>query len=353
MKERYKAKLPDRDVDVLTAVYQLQAVLSRDLIRTYYASEQSGQKRLGKLCLMGYLDRTRTVDERGRANGSVYSITDQAIEELTRISKISQPRRARDLKLPTLEMLLRIEVSKVAITLEKAGWNFLGSRDGKTQLSLQGVSPMQCLFTTPEGKPYQVYVLNKNSLEQTFVKIVSELKENKHGSIILYKAEFPTDIMPAYQDIVKYITAQEASALELCLIPLATYVDSEGEDQNFAVNALLYGGNVQAERYLRRNYERFKYTDNRYNFGNMAVERGGREYLVCNYLRRDRTALQLLVKYLTQDEYRSTGKGAIVLTWNGFVDEVQQILDGYQKRDFILVKGITVEDILEAQAVVK
>lgn len=351
--KEYKTRLSERDVTMLMEIYQLQAIRARDLVSIHFKTERHGLERLQELCGRGYLERTFTVKDTGQRNQSVYNIADKGIEVLFRLGKISQERRARDLKLPSLEMLLRIEVSKVAITLEKAGWKILGSRDAKTQLSLPSMSPMQCLFTTPEGKPYQVYVLNKNSLEQTLVKIISELKDNRHGSIVLYKAEFPTDETPAYQDIVKYITEQNVSALELCLIPLATFVDSEGKYQNFAVNALQYGGDEKAERYLRNNYDGFKYTDNRYGFGNMTVERGDREYLVCNYLWRDRTALGLLAKHFKEDEYRNTGKGAIVLTWNGLANEVQKVIDSYQRRDFILVKSIGLQDILDSQEVPK
>ena len=71
--------------------------------------------------------------------------------------------------------------------------------------------------------------------------------------------------------------------------------------------------------------------------------------MICNYLRRDQTALRALARYLTRTEYENTGKGAIVLTWRGFVDEAQQIIDDYQKRDFIQVKEVTIQEIIDSQ----
>ena len=252
--------------------------------------------------------------------------------------------------LATQEMLVRIEVSKVAINLERAGWKFIGGRDGKRTLGLQPTSPMQLGFTTPEGKTYQVYVLNKSSQEQTLIRIITELKGSRHGGIVLYKADSPGEETPAYVDFLKLLTEQEVAMNELCLIPLATYTHEKDGKQNFPINALLHGGAAQVEQYLRQHYERFKYSDNRYGFGSMVVEQGGREYLVCNYLWHDRAALRLLTKHLTQTEYRNTGKGGIILTWKGFAREVRQTIDSVQKRDFIKVEGIEMRDIVESMA---
>ncbi|MDR3543312.1 MAG: hypothetical protein P4L69_20480 [Desulfosporosinus sp.] len=106
---------------------------------------------------------------------------------------------------------------------------------------------------------------------------------------------------------------------------------------------------MQVERYLCKLYGKVRYSDNLFHFGNMVVEQEGIDYLVCNYLRRDQTALRALARYLTRSEYEKNKKGAIVLTWIGFAEEAQQIIDSYQKRDFIKVKGLTAKEIKDSQ----
>lgn len=357
MKEKYRGKLPDRDIEVLTAIYQLQAVAKNDLVDVFYGGRGYGEDRLQQLCIMKYLERSYKVrgkgsEHPGQANGTVYSVTDLAIAELLRVGKISQPRRARDLKLPTQEMLLRIEVSKIAVNLEKAGWGILGSMDGKQRLGLPPTSPMQLALTTPEGKTYRVYVLNRHIQDQTLVKLVAELGENKSGSIVLYKADTFSEQTPAYLAFVNEITERRTTPYELCLIPMVEWRDEE-KKRNFSIEALANSDDGKVEQYLRKRYGRIKYSDNRYHFGNIVVEQDGKEYMVCNYLRRDHTALHALARNLTISEYQNMGKGAVVLTWNGLADEAQQILDSYQSRGFIKVEGITVHDILSSQTEAK
>lgn len=228
----------------------------------------------------------------------------------------------------------------------------MGGREGKTQLSLQSTSPMQFVFTSPEKKAYRVYVLNKNSHDPTLVKIITEIKDSKQGIIVLYKTDHPLDKTPAYWDFVKIITEQSLGDEELCIIPLAT-LETEAGERDIATECLVYGGDKQAEEYLRKRYSRLKYGDNQYGFGEMVVVQDGAEYLVCNYLRRDQKALRMLARHYNHEEYRKTGREAIVLTWNGFAGEVRQLIDSYQKRDFIKVEGITVRDIIDSQAVAR
>jgi hypothetical protein len=212
---------------------------------------------------------------------------------------------------------------------------------------------MQLVFRTPEGIDYQVYVVNKSILDQTLTKLISELEESKYGNIILYKtegkkAEDIREETPAYKSIVNRITGQQLGSQKICLIPMAEWEDG-GKIRNFAIEALSNSSEGQVERYLRKSYGKVRYSDNRYHFGKMVVEQEGKDYMVCNYLRRDQTALRLLARYLTQSEYENGGKGAIVLTWIGFVREVQGIIDSYQKRDFIKIKGVAVTDIQDSQ----
>ncbi|MDR3542718.1 MAG: hypothetical protein P4L69_17410 [Desulfosporosinus sp.] len=361
-KTRYKAKLPDRDVDMFVAMYQLQVVSEDDLVAIFHEGRGYGKKRIQQLTREGYLERTYKVREKGsrqpgQAYGTVFGLTDQAIAELAKIEKIEKisypPRRARDLRLPTLEMLQQLEVSKIALNIERAGWKVLGRMDSKQQLSLSHYSMIQLVITSPEGEPYQVYVVKKSIQDQTLTKLITELGEIKHKSIILYKTEGKTakaigEKTPAFESIVNKITEQDISKQELCLIPMTEWEEG-GRMRNFAIEALLNSSEGQVERYLRKRYGKVRYSDNLFHFGNMVVEQEGIDYLVCNYLRRDQTALRALARYLTQSEYEKNKKGAIVLTWIGFVKEAQQIIDSYQRRDFIQVKGLTIKDIIDSQ----
>lgn len=342
----YKTRLSERDLIILMEIYQLQAIRARDLAKVHYKSERHGLQRLQDLCWRGYIERTFTVKGTGQRNQSVYNISDKGIEELYKLGRINQERRARDLKLPTMEMLTRIEVSKIAISLEKAGWQVLGSRDGKIHLGLNPKSTMQLALTTPEGKTYQAYVLNKSILDQTLSNLIGELNENKYGSIVLYKADTFREITLAYQNLVKEITEEQVTSLELCLIPMFEWNGEGGTKRNFALETLLYGDKI--EPYLRKHYDRVKYGDNRYHFGNLIVEQGESEFMVCNYLCRDQSAIRTLARNYTITEYKNIRKGVIVLTWNGLVEEARQIIDSYQIRDFIQIQGITVQDISDS-----
>jgi hypothetical protein len=358
-KMRYQAEVPDRDIDMFLAMYQLQVVSEDDLVAIFHGGRVYGKKRIQKLTNDGYLERTYKVREKGsqqpgQANGTVYGLTDKAIVELARIEKISSPpRRARDLRLPTLEMLQQLEVSKIALNIERSGWKVLGRMDSKQQLGLSHYSLTQMAVTSPEGETYQAYVLNHNIQDQTLTKLVVELGEIKRKSIILYKTEGKTskaiaEKTPAYEAIANKITEQSLTKRELCLLPMAEWGD-RGKIRNFAIEALLNSSEVQVEKYLRKQYGKIRFSDNPYHFGKMVVEQEGKEYVVCNYLRRDQTALRLLARYLTQSEYENWGKGAIVLTWTGFAGEAQEIIDSYQKREFIKVKGVVVTDIQDSQ----
>ncbi|SPF43333.1 hypothetical protein SBF1_2820004 [Candidatus Desulfosporosinus infrequens] len=83
---------------------------------------------------------------------SVYEIKEKGIELLFNLGKIEQKRRAKDLSLPRVEMLDRVEISKLAINLTQSGWSFLGSSDGKKEEELPNTSLMQCLLTSPEKR---------------------------------------------------------------------------------------------------------------------------------------------------------------------------------------------------------
>jgi len=350
----YKTRLSERDIVILEELYQLQAIRARDLVDVYFNGGDYGLQRLQRVCDKGYIERTYTVKNSGQRNYSVYNITDKGIEELLKLGKIAQERRARDLRLTGWEMLARIDVSKVAINLEQMGWEIVGSRDAKQILGLPWNSSIQCLFRSPvpERKQYRVYYMGQTIKENTLIKLQIELEEDKSSSLIMYKTDEILEETPAYLDFVKHYTEQRISLYNssICLMPLVEWENAAtGERQNFVINALLYGGQPQLEHYLRNQYDRVKYGDNRYYFGNIIVEQEGQEYLVCNYLQRDKMALGMLAENLTLEEYRKTGKGAIVITWNGFVREVQEIIDSYQKRDFIKVKGITVQDIIDSQ----
>lgn len=348
----YKTRLSERDVTILMEMYQLQAIRARDLVDIHFGGKEYGLQRLQRLCDKGYLERTFTVRDNGQRNQSVYNITDKGIEELSKLEKISQERRARDLKLPTWEMLARIEVSKVAINLEQAGWSIVGSRDAKPLLGLPPNSIMQCFLTSPkpEEERYQVYLMGKTIKENTLTKLFTELEENKYGGLVLYKAGAMVEKTSAYLDFVKKITEEHITTNQLCLIPLVEW-EASGKKQNFVINAMLYGGQVQMEQYLRKRYGRIKYGDNRYHFGNIIVAHGGQEYFVCNYLRRDISSLKMLAENFTLEDHRSTGKGAIVVTWRGYAEEVRQTIDSIQKREFIQVEGITVQDIIDSHEV--
>jgi len=350
-KTKYKGSLPDRDIDVLWMIYQLQAVLTRDLISAYYTSEQTGKQRLIKLNDKEYITKRRTVNKDGQADGSVCSIADKAIDELIRVGKTGKNRRARDMQLPTKEMLLRIEVSKVAISLDKAGWEILGSREAKIRLGLQPNTPLQFLFTSPEEQAYQVYVLDENADNQTLVNITTELRESKRRHMIIYKTKGPEEISIVHDNLAKLIVDQRIYPAELCLIPLTEYEDKleKGKIRNMAIELLTTSSHKQLENYLRKQYGKVKYSDNLYGFGDMVVEQEGKDYHVCNYLRRDRTSLWLLAQHLTESAYQRTGKGAIVVTWQGYVNEVREIINSVQKRAFIKVKWVRVQDIVDSQ----
>ena len=353
VKAKYKAKLPDRDVDMIAAIYQLQVVSRDDLVDIYHGGRGYGEDRLQLLRRDGYLERIYKVrgkgsKQPGQANGTAYGLTDQAIAELVRIEKINRPpRRARDLRLPTKEMLLQLEVSKIALNVEKVGWKILGSMDGKQQLGLPPNYLTHLVLTSPVGETYRVYVLNKSIQDQTLTRLISELGETNHKSIILYKADSPMEETPAYKSIVNKITEQNISRHELCLIPMVEW-EEMGRIRNLAIECLSNSEESQVEQYLKKQYGRIRYSDNRYHFGKMVVEQEGKDFMICNYLRRDQTALRALARHLTRSEYDNIGKGAIVLTWRGFAYEVQQVIDSYQKRDFIQVKGVTTQEIIES-----
>jgi hypothetical protein len=350
--EPYKTRLSKRDITILIELYQLQAIRARDIVDAHYGGKEYGFQRLQRVCDKGYIERTFTVRDNGQRYRSVYSITDKGVEELLKTEVIKQERRARDLKLMTGEMLERIDVSKVAINLEKAGWEILGSRDAKPLLGLPTNSIMQCFFTSPkpEDEKYRVYLMGNTIKENTLTKLYTELAESKSASIVLYKTEEIREETPAYQDFVKKITEERILPSQLCLLPLVEFAEKGSEERkNFVINAMLYGGQTQLEQYLRSKYGVIRYSDNRYHFGNVIIEQEGEEYYVCNYLRRDRVALKMLVEGFTIDDHRSTGKKVVVVTWKGYVDEVRSAIDSYQKRDFIQVKGITVQDIIDSQ----
>lgn len=352
----YKSRLSERDVLILEELYQLQAIRARDLVDTHFKGKEYGLQRLQRVCDKGYIERTFTVKNSGQRNQSVYSITDKGIEELLKLGRVTQERRARDLRLTGWEMLARIEVSKVAINLAKEGWEVVGSRDTKQRLGLPWNSNIQCLFvsTAPERKQYRVYYMGQTIKENTLTKLQAELEEDRNNSLILYKTEEILEETPAYLDFVKYYTNKHISLFHspICLMPLIEWETATGGKQNFVLNALLYGGQPKLEQYLRDHYDQVKYGDNRYYFGNIIVEQEGKDYLVCNYLQRDKTALKMLAENLTIEEFRKAGKGAIVITWNGFVKEAQETIDNFQKRDFIEVKGITVRDIIVGKILV-
>lgn len=130
--------------------------------------------------------------------------------------------------------------------------------------------------------------------------------------IILYKTEGNTakaigEKTPAYEAIVNKITEQNILKHELCLIPMTEWEDG-GNMRNFALEALLNSSEGQVERYVRKRYGKIRFIDNRYHYGNTVVEQEGKEYVVCNYLRRDQTALRLLVRYLSEVNTRTTEK---------------------------------------------
>jgi hypothetical protein len=334
-------------------LYQLQAIRARDLVETHFRGKEYGLQRLQRLCDKGYLERTFTVRENGQRNHSVYSISDKGVDELLKIQKISQERRARDLKLPTMEMLTRIDVSNVVINLEKAGWTFVGGRDAKPLLGLPANSLLQCFLTSPKPaeERYRVYLMGRTIKENTLTKLITELEGNKYGSLILYKADAVLEITPAYKDFVKKVTEERMLVNELCLVPMLEWMDElNGIKRNFALNTMMYGGQMQLERYLKKRYGKVKYGDNRYYFGNTIVEHGGNEYYVCNYLRCDITALRALAENYTIEDYRSMGKGVIVVAWMGHVEEVRETIDNVQERGFIKVEGVTTQDIIDGQA---
>ena len=348
MREGYKTRHSDRDIEILLAVYHLQAILMGDIEDTYYGGRKKGREKLQQQCDRGYLERRHIPNKKRGGSFSVYEIKEKGIELLFNLGKIEQKRRARDLSLPRVEMADRVEISKVAINLTQSGWSFLGSSDGKKEEELPNTSLMQCLLTSPEKRNYQVYIVHESITENKLTKLIQELTSNKNGSLVLYKARFAEDETPAYKAIVKEFTESHLAINELCLIPLVE-LEQGGEKINLTMQMLKHSGAEKVKKYLQRQYGKVRYSDNRYGFGDMVVEQIGGDYDICNYLRRDRSALRLLAENLTRSEYQNVGKGAIVLTWNGFVKEAQQIIDGYQKRDFIQVKGLTIRDIIDSQ----
>ena len=101
-KTKYKAKLPDRDINMFVPIYQMQVVSEDDLVEIYHGGRGYGKRRIQKLTNDGYLERHYKVrgkgsKQPGQAYGTAFGLTDQGIAELARTGKTGQPpRRARE-----------------------------------------------------------------------------------------------------------------------------------------------------------------------------------------------------------------------------------------------------------------
>jgi hypothetical protein len=342
-----KMNLVDRDIKILSAIYQLQAVRAIDIADAYYTGKNYGMARMQRLVERGYLERSYTVTPQGRRNHAVLQISEKGIDALVSIGVIKEQerRRARDLKLSGWDMVQRVDVSRICIHLAKAGWRFMSAQEAKQKHNINPSSIMHCCLISPDKEIYQTYRMGVTIKESTLAKLVSELGENRYSSLILYDAKEPLEKTEAYQSLLSELQRQQVFVNELCLIPLVDYFAGLGSF-SLGVTMLKNSTNMHIWHYIHRNFGFVGHMSNRYGFGSMYTKIGEEDYLICNYLRRNLTALKMLARTLTISEHRNSGYNAFVLTWQGFKDEVQEEIDRVQPgRDFIQILPVLSKDL--------
>jgi len=329
-------RLTERDINILREVYNYQAVKARDLSLKYFGSDY-GLERLRRLCDRDYLYRVFTTATNGRKDKSVYQITDKAIDELYRRG-LATVRRARDMRVSGYDLLSRLAISELFISLP--GWKITNSRDAKPRLGLPKNSLLISSGISPEGKEYAIYYLTEQAKQSTIDKIVYEL--GRHAVIVLYKTQEALEYPISVKRLLSTIKESNSIIPELCLLPLVNLPDGS----NMALEMLKQSDTKTVERYLRSGFPHMKKITNRYHFGDLLIEKPGGRYLVCNYLRRDIIALGLLSRHLTDNEHQRNGYSAIVLTWQGYADEVIEELDRIQSgREYIEILPVTRVDL--------
>jgi hypothetical protein len=342
-----KMNLVDRDIKILSAIYQLQAVRAIDIADAYYTGKNYGMARMQRLVERGYLERSYTVTPQGRRNHAVLQISEKGVDALVSVGVVKEQerRRARDLKLSGWDMVQRVDVSRICIHLAKAGWSFMSAQEAKQKYNINHTSIMHCCLISPDNEIYQTYRMGVTIKENVLAKLVSELGENRHSSLILYDAKEPLEKTEAYQSLLSELQRQQVFVNELCLIPLVDYFAGLG---SFSLGVTMLKNSTANHiwNYFWRNYGFVSHMSNRYGFGTMYTKINDKDYIICNYLRRNLTALKMLARTLTISEHRNSGYNAFVLTWQGFKDEVQEEIDRVQPgRDFIQILPVLSKDM--------
>lgn len=339
-------RVTERDIEIFWSIYQLECIRARDIASIWFAGEKCGLMRLQKLANTGYLERQYTVTNKGRKNYSVYGITDKAIRALAEAGLIENPRRAWDVKLRGFEMLRRIELSRICLKLYKQGWSYLGTKDAKIELGLSPNDPVQCMLKTPGGKIYQVYQVWEDVRDDTKSRMLNAISETKQSNVLLYHTGDPIKQTKAVEKILSTMEGNSISLSELSLVPLMQ-METESEIIDMAYEMLNNSTEEKVMKYLAGKYDHVKKVTNRYLFGNISVEDKEAEYLVCNYLKRDILSLTMLSKLLTKREYAANKQKAIVLTWNGYANEVREKLEAIEPgREFIKIEAIDREAMM-------
>lgn len=333
-------RITARDVEIIDAVYNLKAVYATDLSENFFGGRH-GLNRLQKLASSGYLTRSFTVAPNGRKNKSVYMITDKAIALLMEYGLDARERRARDMRPKGYKMVSYAEMGGLLIKLKQAGWDITNSTDSKHELGLPPNNPILCTLQSPEEKTYCAYHIPKSMRPDTALRMAKSIEENTTPCIIFYDTDSPLEKSRSLELILEAMRVRKSLTKELNLVPVP-------KDPELAHTMLSCYSVRKQNEYLLKQYPggEIKPVSTPYGYAERILEHEGKKYYICDYLLRNITGLTMLSMYLTSKEYESNSTGAIIITWNGFGGEVEEILNSYEPgREFVKIKKITRDDL--------
>jgi hypothetical protein len=169
-----------RDIEILNGLAKTKMLTVDQIKRLHFESKGYGYTRMKQLERAGYVtSRPHVIVGVGRKKGTCYYLTKEGFALIGKQhynpSRLIEPRKHD----------YREKVSELYVQLTPCGWEYTGSSEIKDNYNLNRNTKIACMLTRinphiRKGEDrFAVYLLNKNPLEDTIVKIQSELTRNE------------------------------------------------------------------------------------------------------------------------------------------------------------------------------
>jgi hypothetical protein len=314
MKRNRSREWTDRDVEVLTDLYQMRESTKERLVEKHFAGRESyGRKRL-EVMKREWMLAVKRVGILGQKGAVAYClITEKGIRLLVERGMIPEKdARARDLKLTEKQRAYIMDANEIHFRLNMPKLTFLNSRQIKRQYQLNRGNLVAGAFSTGE-KNHFLYVLQEEVKLDTLKRMAKELGEVKQrmGGYLVYARS-----AEAKNALERILEKQEivTGGLPIHVLPL--------NERGFEITRRLIIGKGLAQLLEPHGKLIIKPSDYGFEYG-MKYRDGTNKY-VLEYLTGDRMVIDRSFRMYKGVKSNGESQGVLLFCWEEDVEAMQE-----------------------------